>query len=133
MFGPQVTGGLAMADADARVGDRSGQKNKRRQASPRSAEVGYDRPVMRVFLTAATQVAGLQQLLARFVNGCGPVIHGTYQGVPVGLPGHERKMFANLDPRDISLNGPKWAANIFRGCRLQVPGVQMAGTANKKK
>jgi len=88
---------------------------------------------MRVFLAAATQVAGLQQLLARFVDRRGPVINGPYQGIPMGLSSHEWKMFANLHPWDIGPDGAKGAANILRGCRFQVPGIQMAGAANQKQ
>jgi hypothetical protein len=51
----------------------------------------------------------------------------------VGAASHEREMLTDLDPRHVGANRPEGPADGVRGFGLEVPGVKLAGAADKQQ
>src|SRR6266516_1252483 len=88
---------------------------------------------MRIFLAFLEQPAGLQELMTRLMNRGGFVVDRAENRIPVGHPGHERKMLTDLDARNIGGDGPKGPPHLIRGLPLRIPSVQLAWSANQEK
>jgi hypothetical protein len=73
----------------------------------------------------------LEQLVAGFVNGRFGMEHRAQQGEAIGTASHEREMLTDLDPRHVCANRAEGPADSVRGFGLEVPGVKLAGAADK--
>ena len=132
--GAEIAGRLAVADADAGGADRRRQDDERRRAfRPLAAQMRYHRPVMRVFLAAAEEAAGLHHLAAGFVDRRRLVVDRAQDRVAVGRLGHEREMLADFDAGHVGLDRPERPADVVGGVGLEVPGVELAGTADEEE
>ncbi len=88
---------------------------------------------MRILLPAARQVAGLHKLMACLMDRGRLVMHRPHQGIAIGHPGHERKVLADSDAGHVGPDRLERPADRLRGGRLQIPGIQLAGTTNQEK
>src|SRR5262244_2275835 len=88
---------------------------------------------MRPVDSVTVHMAGLQQLMTCLVNRRLFMMDRTQDRVPVGPFGHEREVLANLDAGYVGSNRLEWSADGVRGCRLGVPGIELARAANEEK
>ena len=71
------------------------------------------------------------EALVKIVTALG-VHHGADDGELVHHAGHSRKLFANLNPRDVGRDGIEFPAYVRRGVWFQVEHVLMGGAAREQ-
>ena len=79
------------------------------------------------------QPAGLHHLVAGVVDGGGGVIDAADERELVGVLGHAREDLGDLDARDVGLDRLERPADLDRGVRLHVPGVELGGPADQEQ
>ena len=134
MAGAERAGRLAVVDRDAGVADRRRQHDERRHpVRLRAAQIRQCRAVMRVFLAAAEEAAGLHHLVAGLVDRRRLVVDRAEDGVAVGGLRHEREGFADFDAGYVGSDRPERPADVVGGVGLGVPGVELAGAADQEE
>src|SRR5439155_22852430 len=58
---------------------------------------------------------------------------GAHDGVPIGAPGHEREVLADLDAGHIGRDGTEGTADVRGSIGLQVPGIKLTRTTDEEE
>ena len=122
-----------MRHVAARVADHFRDQHVRRHVAFGAFVLAQHAADVRVLESALKEAARLHHLVAGVVDGGGRVIDGAYQRVLVGVFGHARKHFANLDAAHVRRDGLIGTSDLRRRIRLHVPGVELAGSADQEQ
>src|SRR5438874_179979 len=79
------------------------------------------------------EAAGLHHLVSGVVDGGGGVIDRADNRELIRVLGHAREDLRYLHPRNVGLNRPERAADLFRRIRLHVPGIELTRRAQEEE
>ena len=86
---------------------------------------------MRLLVAELKEPPGLHVLMPDIVDTRAGVVHGAQQRVFVRVFRHARKDLADLNARNVGRDRLVGTADLGRGVRLHVPGVELARAADQ--
>jgi hypothetical protein len=88
---------------------------------------------MGTFLAVSEQMARLHHLLAGFMDRRFLVMDRANESIVLRPLGHSWKVLADPDAGYVGRDRPERPADGVRSVGLQIPGIELAGSANKKE
>jgi hypothetical protein len=129
----EVAGRVAVRQVPAGAADRLWQQDVGRQLAPAALQVAEGTADVRMLDPAGEEPTRLHHLVAGVVNRRSRVVDRADQRELVGVLGHTGEDLGYLDPASFGLDRVERPADLGRGLRLRVPGVQLARPADQEQ